>query len=606
MIFLCSKRYVATRATQMAASLLALLFSPLAQAQVCPFDDGHSSLAVEGVILTRYALGLTGAPLVASTGINAVDAPSVEATINCPSCGLHITGNATLTVADATIISRKLAGFQGSALTNGLALGGGTRNTPAAVQSFLLTGCGVTGGTVTSITAGTGLTGGITTSSGTIAADTTYLQRRVSASCAVGSSIRVIAADGSVTCQTDSVGPLNAFVQNGNAFGVPALLGTTDTQPLRVISGGASISLETPNGNGLRVIRSAGALADAPNIVNGSAQNAVSGQGATVAGGGFAGSTCFDPATNLSGLCSNRANSNFATVSGGAGNVAISGSSTVAGGNNNLATTAAYAGSIGGGEQNSVGAYAATVGGGHSNIASGLGATVAGGNANYASDTESVVGGGKGNAARNTYAVVSGGSANFALGSFGTVGGGESNVAFGLHSTVPGGDRSRAIGIASFAAGTIAVAQHDGAFVWADAQGAAYQSNGINSFNIRASGGVHINTDSSLYFGNQTRQMLNLGGPTAYGTAYGIGVQGDTLYYRSNNEFCWFVSGSHSNAQCDPGVGGGTRMRLNGFGLSVNGVFISSSDRNLKPKFLSYPLKSNVGAGGGFGLSASI
>ncbi len=26
----------------------------------------------------------------------------------------------------------------------------------------------------------------------------------------------------------------------------------------------------------------------------------------------------------------------------------------------------------------------------------------------------------------------------------------------------------------------------------------------------------------------------------------------------------------------------------------------------VEPKFLSYPLKSNVGAGGGFGLSASI
>jgi hypothetical protein len=146
-----------------------------ALAQVCPFDDGNSSLEVEGLILTRYALGVTGAPLVASTGINAVDAPNVAATINCPSCGLNITGNPTMTVADATIISRKLAGFTGTALTDGLALGSGTRNTAAAVQSFLLAGCGASGGTVTSIATGAGLTGGTITTTGTINLTSTQL-----------------------------------------------------------------------------------------------------------------------------------------------------------------------------------------------------------------------------------------------------------------------------------------------------------------------------------------------------------------------------------------------------------------------------------------------
>ena len=131
--------------TTLIAALLFTLFAgwtPTANAQSCPFDDGNSSLEVEGLILTRYALGLTGAPLVANTGIATVDAPAVEATISCPSCGLNITGNPTLTVADATIISRKLAGFSGSALTDNIALGSGSRNTPAAVQSFLLSGCG--------------------------------------------------------------------------------------------------------------------------------------------------------------------------------------------------------------------------------------------------------------------------------------------------------------------------------------------------------------------------------------------------------------------------------------------------------------------------------
>ena len=187
-------------------ALLSLVITPPAHAQVCPFDDGNSTLTVDGLILTRYALGITGPPLVAGTGIFAVDAPSVEATINCPSCGLNITGNPTMTVADATIISRKLAGFSGAALTNGLSLGSGTRNTPAAVNSFLLGGCGTTGGTVTSVTAGTGLTGGTISTSGTIAADTTFLQRRVSSTCSAGSFITAVAADGTVSCGTPPAG----------------------------------------------------------------------------------------------------------------------------------------------------------------------------------------------------------------------------------------------------------------------------------------------------------------------------------------------------------------------------------------------------------------
>jgi len=91
-------------------------------------------------------------------------------------------------------------------------------------------------GTVTSVTAGTGLTGGTITASGTVAADTSYLQRRVSSTCAVGSSIRIIAADGTVTCQTDNSGPANAFVQGGNTFGTTARLGTNDNQAVELIA----------------------------------------------------------------------------------------------------------------------------------------------------------------------------------------------------------------------------------------------------------------------------------------------------------------------------------------------------------------------------------
>jgi hypothetical protein len=198
---------------------LALIAAP-ASAQTCPFDDGNSSLEVEGLILTRYALGVTGAPLVASTGINAVEAPSVAATINCPSCGLNITGNPTMTVADATIISRKLAGFTGTALTDGLALGSGTRNTAAAVQSFLLAGCGASGGTVTSITAGPGLTGGTITTAGTINLTSTQLLP-------------------TTACSIDQIAKWNgsAWVCAASVLSLPS--GCVEGQVLRLGSGGS-------------------------------------------------------------------------------------------------------------------------------------------------------------------------------------------------------------------------------------------------------------------------------------------------------------------------------------------------------------------------------
>jgi trimeric autotransporter adhesin len=545
------------------------------QATTCPFDDGNSSLAVEGVVLTRYALGITGAPLVANTGINAVDAPTVEASINCPSCGLNITGNPTMTVPDATIISRKLAGFTGPALTNGVALGSGTRNTPAAVQSFLLAGCGATGGTVTSVTAGTGLAGGPITTTGALNIASSY---QLPQSCANGQVPKSNGAGGwacaadltgtsggsgtvtsvatgagltggpitgagtiglaasqllpTTTCgdsQTliwnstgsnwicaawapPGAGAANAFVNGGNAFTSPAVLGTSNGQPLSVGIGG---------GNGLRILPSS--QAGEPVLISGSAANFVTGaatfsEGATISGGGSPLSNC-GAANNLP--CANSAAGRYSTVGGGLYNRTGGQSATVAGGSTNNAS-----------------AFDATVGGGGVNTASGTASTVAGGSINAAS---------------------------------------------GTHSAVPGGRNNIASGVASFAAGNYASAVHDNAFVWngratvkssgddgtvqfaspsyieLDARssatsGAFLTVHGALSGGVVAMGsdtkGVDIYGPGSLSFvDTNERQMLNL-----HGTEYGIGVKTESMSFRSVKRFCWYLGGTYALDKCDPVV----------------------------------------------------
>jgi hypothetical protein len=74
-------------------------------------------------------------------------------------------------------------------------------------------------GDITGVTAGTGLTGGGASGGVTLTVDTTVIQGRVTANCAVGSSIRQVNADGTVLCQTDTVGG------NGDITGVAATAG---------------------------------------------------------------------------------------------------------------------------------------------------------------------------------------------------------------------------------------------------------------------------------------------------------------------------------------------------------------------------------------------
>ena len=105
---------------------------------------------------------------------------------------------------------------------------------------------------------------------------------------------------------------------------------------------------------------------------------------------------------------------------------------------------------------------------------------------------------------------IAGGYGNQGSGAVAAIGGGYLNVAGGQFATVPGGLLNSASADYSFAAGNRAKATHRGSFVWADFHAADYGSVAIDSFNIRAGGGVHLDPTTQLNFGANTRQMINL------------------------------------------------------------------------------------------------
>ena len=86
------------------------------------------------------------------------------------------------------------------------------------------TGTGGTGD-IEGVTASTGLTGGGTTGTVTLSVNPTYVQRRVSSSCSAGASIRAIAEDGTVTCETDDTG--SGSVPDGTVNGQVLLWATS-------------------------------------------------------------------------------------------------------------------------------------------------------------------------------------------------------------------------------------------------------------------------------------------------------------------------------------------------------------------------------------------
>ena len=351
----------------------------------------------------------------------------------------------------------------------------------------------------TTYTAGTGLT----LTGNQFSVNTSVIQARVSGTCDSGNAIRVINADGTVTCESvaGGAGDITAVYAGtgltgggasgdvtlaldtaytderywkltGNAGTTPGthFLGTTDNVSLTLaVNGTAALRLE-PNDT-------------SPNVIGGYSGNSVTAgvYGATIGGGGAS-------------SVPNRVTGNYGTVGGGSGNTASG--------------------------------YAATVGGGFNNTASSEGATIGGGESNLitATATYATIGGGYGNTASGSKATVGGGSSNTAGAWYATVGGGWNNTASGYAATVPGGRDNTAQGMYSFAAGQRAKANHTGAFVWADSTDADFVSTAANQFAVRATGGVSFTTGSNNDFLLNGNKVWNEGNDGS-----GSGLDADTV-----------------------------------------------------------------------------
>lgn len=108
-----------------------------------------------------------------------------------------------------------------------------------------------------------------------------------------------------------------------------------------------------------------------------------------------------------------------------------------------------------------------------------------------------------------------------------------------------------------------------------DGGGAVLDESGVGTVVRFKGSGSYINSSftfngsNNLYFGLQVRQMINL-----WGSSYGIGVQGNTQYFRTGDHFAWYKGGSHSDGVLDPGGGVKLASLDNGGNLSVgSGIY---------------------------------
>jgi hypothetical protein len=88
---------------------------------------------------------------------------------------------------------------------------------------------------------------------------------------------------------------------------------------------------------------------------------------------------------------------------------------------------------------------------------------------------------------------------------------------------------------------------------------------------LEVAGNLQVNGNWEL--GNRTGQVIN-----AWNRQFGMGIQTNTLYFRSNTNFAWHKGGEHDNGEIIPGTGGALLMSLKPDGaLTVNGPIHAGS-----------------------------
>jgi hypothetical protein len=102
--------------------------------------------------------------------------------------------------------------------------------------------------------------------------------------------------------------------------------------------------------------------------------------------------------------------------------------------------------------------------------------------------------------------------------------------------------------------------------VWPNDAGTA--AGHIDVRDVSGASNLSLNgSDGTISFGATTRQMINL-----FNGGYGIGVQNNTQYQRSDGGFAWYKGGTHNNNEGNSG-GGATLMRVDPSGnLTANNL----------------------------------
>ncbi|HEV7925414.1 MAG TPA: tail fiber domain-containing protein [Verrucomicrobiae bacterium] len=207
-------------------------------------------------------------------------------------------------------------------------------------------------------------------------------------------------------------------------------------------------------------------------------------------------------------------NSASATISGGDENAIYVEDAFIGGGQQNSISNGADHASIAGGWFDTIGEndWEGVIAGGYVNaildnspysaIGGGLYNTIQGDTNNYGTDV--ICGGYTDTILSNSWNnVIVGGGFNTVQSnsSYSAIGGGSGNLVSNNYSTIPGGLGNIASAAQSFAAGTTAVANQPGEFVWADANPYVFNPlsqaapGGIeNSFNVRSTGGFYVTT----------------------------------------------------------------------------------------------------------------